>query len=139
MRLACSEVVVLLGHPDDHSIERAEAVCLEDPVRERTVVIGLGDLAAPCSGRSRTTVAAGSTRRSRPTRFTGLCAATRRRSGSRSAPMRRARRLPPPTLSTTRPTSPSSKSGSPRQYRHDPHLRPPEDPCRGQSDLQGHY
>ena len=49
--------------------------------------------------------------RSRPMASTSWCGPTRRSSGSRSAPMRCARR-PPPTRSTTRPTSPRCRSGS---------------------------
>ena len=37
MLLAGSQAVVFLGDPDDHWIDRAEAVCLEDQVRERIV------------------------------------------------------------------------------------------------------
>ena len=42
MLLAGSEAVVVLGHADDHWIDRAEAECLEDQVRERIIVVGLG-------------------------------------------------------------------------------------------------
>jgi site-specific recombinase XerC len=58
-----------------------------------------------------TTAPAGSTRRSRPTGSTGWCGGIQRRSVSRSAPTRCARR-PPPTRSTTRPTSPRCRNGS---------------------------
>src|SRR5208282_5792292 len=42
MPLARSEMVVFLGHPDDHWIDRLEAECLEDQCRQRIVVVGLG-------------------------------------------------------------------------------------------------
>ena len=89
----------------------------------------------PCSGRPRP---AGSAGRSRATASTSSSASTPRPPPSPwSASSTHCGPRPPPTPSSTRPTSPASRTGSATPTSAPPALRPADTPDRGQPHVPG--